>query len=269
MNQFLRDVFLASAGLLLGLAGAALPLRAQDGRRLDGIAHVALRVSDVPKLREFYKTLGWEQAFEFSDDQGTTTSYVKVSDRQYVELYRKTKPTDAIGFMHICMETSDVDRVSAAYKALGLEPTAPRKARAGNVLFNLRDPQGQIIEYTEYLPGSLHWNARGKFTSGSRIADHMIGVVLTAKDVDAEKAFFIGKLGFSGSGDKLSVPGDPDETIELRPWTEAAKPELRFAADPQRAAEELKKRGLEVKIAGGIAEVRDPDGTVIVFAEKP
>jgi catechol 2,3-dioxygenase-like lactoylglutathione lyase family enzyme len=254
--------------LLFSGFGGAGPLPAQDARALDGIAHVALRVSDVAKSRAFYKTLGWEQAFEFSDDQGTTCSYVKVNDRQFIELYRKNKPTDPLGLMHICLDTGDVERVSAAYIALGLAPTQPRKARAGNVLFNLRDPEGQVIEYTQYLPGSLHSNARGKFVDEARISDHMINVVLTAKDVDAEKAFLTGKLGFSGSAYKLSVPGNPGETIELKALAAGGMPELRFAADIKRVAEELKKRGLEVKITGGVPEVRDPDGTALSFSER-
>ena len=267
MTKLPQNTALVAALLFSGFGGAG-PLPAQDGRALDGIAHVALRVSDVAKSRAFYKTLGWDQAFEFSDDQGTTCSYVKVSDRQYVELYRRNKPADALGLMHICLDTADVDRVSAAYKALGLVPTEPRKARAGTVLFNLRDPEGQVIEYTQYLPGSLHYNARGKFVDEARLSDHMINVVMTAKDVDAEKAFLTGKLGFSGSAYKLGVPGNPAETIELRPLAAGATPELRFAADPKRVIEELKKRAIEVKIVNGVPEVRDPDGTVISFSER-
>ncbi|MFY9724158.1 MAG: VOC family protein [Bryobacteraceae bacterium] len=257
----------AVALLFFGFGGTA-PLRAQDTRALDGIAHVALRVSDVARSRAFYKTLGWQQAFEFSDDQGTTTSYVKVSDSQFIELYRRNRPTEPLGLMHICLLTGDMDRVSAAYKALGLAPTQPRKAHAGNLLFNLRDPEGQVIEYTQYLPGSLHYEDHGKHLDAARISDHMIGVAMTVKDVDAEKAFFTGKLGFSGSGYKLSAPGTPAETIELRPPVAGAMPELTFAANPKRAAEELKKRGLELKITGGVPEVRDPDGTVICFSER-
>ncbi len=151
--------------LLLSGSGGAGPLPAQDGRQLDGIAHVALRVSDVAKSRAFYKTLGWEQAFEFSDDQGTTTSYVKVNDRQFIELYRRNKPSDPLGLMHICLEAGDIDRVSAAYIASGLAPTQPKKAHAGNLLFNLRDPEGQVIEYTQYLPGSLHYEDHGKHST--------------------------------------------------------------------------------------------------------
>jgi catechol 2,3-dioxygenase-like lactoylglutathione lyase family enzyme len=257
-----------TAALLLSAFAGATSLAAQDGRRLDGIAHVALRVNDVAKSRAFYKTLGWEQAFEFSDDQGTTTSYVKVSDRQFIELYRRNKPSEPLGFMHICLETVDIDRVSAAYTALGLVPTQARKAHAGNLLFNLRDPEGQVIEYTQYLPGSLHYEDHGKHLSDARISGHMIGVVMTAKDVDAERTFFVEKLGFSGSGYKLSVPGAPSETIELKPDTLAGMLELRFAANPKRSADELKKRGLEVKLTGGIPEVRDPDGTAIAFSER-
>lgn len=267
MTTLPQHAALTAALLFSGFGGAA-PLPAQDGRALDGIAHVALRVSDVAKSRAFYKILGWEQAFEFSDDQGTTCSYVKVSDLQFVELYRRNKPSDPLGLMHICLLTSDVDRVSAAYKALGLVPTEPRKARAGNLLFNLLDPEGQVIEYTQYLPGSLHYEDHGKHLGEARISDHMIGVVSTAKDVDAEKAFLTGKLGFSGSGYKLSVPGNPGETIELKPLAAGATPELRFAADLKRVAEELKKRGLEVKIVNRVPEVRDPDGTVISFSER-
>ncbi len=267
MTRFSLHAAFAAALLFSGFGGAG-PLPAQDARKLDGIAHVALRVSDVARSRAFYKTLGWEQAFEFSDDHGTTTSYVKVSDNQFIELYRKNRPADPLGLMHICLLTSDVDRVSAAYGALGVATTQPRKAHAGNLLFNLRDPEGQVIEYTQYLPGSLHWNARGKFVDPARISDHLIGVVLTAKDVDAEKEFFIGKLGFSGSGYTLALPGTPDETVELKPRVPGEMPELRFAADPKRAAHELKKRGLEVKLTGGVPEVRDPDGTVISFRER-
>ena len=43
------------------LFAACLPLAAQDAQPLNGIAHVAFRVSDLPKSREFYKTLGWSR----------------------------------------------------------------------------------------------------------------------------------------------------------------------------------------------------------------
>jgi len=267
MTNFSQRAVLTVALLFSGFGGASV-LPAQDARKLDCIAHVALRVSDVARSQAFYKTLGWDQAFEFGDDQGITTSYVKVSDRQYIELYRRNRPSDPLGFMHICLETADIGRLNATYTAVGLTPPESKKGRSGNILFNLRDPEGQVIEYTQYLPGSLHSNARGKFVDPARISDHLINVVMTAKDIDAEKAFFVGKLGFQGSGYKLSLPGAPGETVELKLRVAGGMPELRFAADPKRAAAELKKRGLEVKLVDGVPEVRDPDGAAISFSER-
>jgi catechol 2,3-dioxygenase-like lactoylglutathione lyase family enzyme len=103
---------------------------------------VAFRVADVPKSREFYRTLGWEQAFEFSDDKGTATSYVKVNDRQFIELYRRGAPTDALGLMHICLEGADLGTRRGLPQSRTHDPTEPRKARAGNLLFNIHDAGG-------------------------------------------------------------------------------------------------------------------------------
>jgi hypothetical protein len=96
----------------------------------------------------------------------------------------------------------------------------------------------------------------------------MISVVVRAKDIDAEKAFFIGRLGFLDARYGLGVPGKPAETIEIQPLVAGAGPEISFAADPKWAAWELKKRGLQGKLAGGGAEVHDPDGTIIRFCER-
>jgi hypothetical protein len=53
---------------------------------LTGIAHVALRVNDLQKSQAFYKTLGYEEAFSFTDNGRVSVSYVKVNDRQFIEL---------------------------------------------------------------------------------------------------------------------------------------------------------------------------------------
>jgi tetratricopeptide (TPR) repeat protein len=47
---------------------------------LRGIAHVAFRVDDLQKAREFYQMLGFEQAFEFSDAGKTSVSFIKIND---------------------------------------------------------------------------------------------------------------------------------------------------------------------------------------------
>ena len=248
------------------------PLRAGDTDRLglNGVAHVAFRVTDVPKSREFYRTLGWEPAFEFSDDKGTTTSYVKVNDRQFIELYRRNAPTDALGLMHICLEGANLETLAAAYREAGLTPTEPRKARAGNVLFNIHDTEGHVIEYTQYLPGSLHMNQAGKHVLETRLSDHMIRVSQSVTDLTLMKAFFTRKLGFTDLGNgRVGAPGTSGEQIQLEPAAADWKPRVVFqVADVKRTAEALKKLAVPVEMTGGAALVRDPDGAFLLFAAR-
>ena len=257
---------------LLLCAGA--PLHAGDtdefGLALNGVAHVAFRVADVPKSREFYRTLGWEQAFEFSDDKGTATSYVKVNDRQFIELYRRGTPSDALGLMHICLEGANLQALVAAYRQAGLTPTEPRKARAGNVLFNIQDPEGHLIEYTQYLPGSLHMNQAGKQVLETRLSDHMIRVSQSVTDLTLITAFFTRKLGFADLGNgRVSAPGTSGEQIQLEPAAADWKPRLVFqVADVKRTAEELAKRGVPGQTTRDFVLVRDPDGAYLSFIAR-
>ena len=234
-----------TASLLL----LALPVLAGD-LALDGLTHVALRVSDVAASRAFYEKLGFEQAFEFSDAKGVTTSYMKVNDRQFIELYRRNKPEEALGLMHLCFDTSGLDALVETYKAAGLNPTDHRKARAGNLLFNLRDPENTLIEYTQYLPGSLHSNDRGKHMEQRPVTSHMLAAAAPAKDVAAIRAFYKEKLGFTDLGGKpvrLVFPGKSGEEVELDAAAPDWKPRLVF------------------EVAAPKAEITDPDGTRIVF----
>jgi catechol 2,3-dioxygenase-like lactoylglutathione lyase family enzyme len=248
-------------------AAACLPLAAQDSSPLNGIAHVAFRVSDVPKSREFYKTLGWEQAFEFGDDQGTATSYVKVGDRQFIELYR-TAGSQPLGLMHICIDAADVEAAVAACQKTGLNPSKPNKARAGNLLFNLQDPERRMIEYCQYLPGSLHMTGAGKFLVEGSASNHMVRVSQQATDMAAETAFYTAKLGFADCGNgRLQVPGRYGESIVLEPAAPDWKPRLVFeVGDLKQTAAAMLKRGLPFTVTGESVTVRDPDGAYLVFA---
>jgi catechol 2,3-dioxygenase-like lactoylglutathione lyase family enzyme len=243
-----------------------------DALALDGLAHVALRVSDIPTSREFYGMLGFEQAFEFSDARGLRVSYVKVNDRQYIELYRRDTAAQPLGLMHLCFDTSDIQRLAEAYQKRGLTTTDFRKASAGNQLFNLRDPEGQTLEYTQYLPGSLHSNDRGHHLGEHRISVHLVCASIQAQDPPAERAYFTDKLGFQevrGSPTRLRLPGQSGEAIEIQAVAAGAKPRLEFeVADVRRAGEELRARGLTVSTQRSSVLIRDPGGTEIVFIRR-
>ena len=231
----------------------------------EGIAHVAVRVSDVVAVRDYYYKLGFEQSFEFTDAKGITVSYVKVNDRQFIELYRRNREQEPLGLMHLCFDSSELAALATVYESRGLKPTPPKKGRAGNVLFNLLDPEGQLLEHNQYLPGSTHSLDSGKHLGPNRISGHLVGAAAQAKDVQAMRAFYVEKLGckdLGGTGAvRMLFPGKFAEEVELEPATPDWKPGLTFEVpDVGAARQEMQKRGL--------ASV-DPDGVRIVFVAAP
>jgi lactoylglutathione lyase len=56
-----------------------------------------------------------------------------------------------------------------------------------------------VLEFTEYLPDSMHAKARGKFPNSPRISNHLwhAGVVVNRADQEKWMAFLQGKLGFT------------------------------------------------------------------------
>ena len=154
--------------LLCAAVSCAQPLA------LGGIAHVAFRIADLPASAAFYQTLGFEQAFHLDDSGRTTVAFLKINDHQFIELYPRTEDSQPLGMMHICFETDDIEALRNAYLKRGLEPAAVAKARAGNLLFSLHDPEGQVLEFLQYLPGSLHFEDRGRHLGLRRISQHLV-----------------------------------------------------------------------------------------------
>lgn len=240
---------------------------------LSGIAHVAFRVSDVPKSREFYQKLGFEQAFEFADPGKPPVSYMKVNDHQFIELYGRAASSQPTGLLHLCYEASDIEAVWKQYMKAALNPSENRKARAGNLLFILHDPEGQVIEFTQYLPGSLHFEDRGKHLGEHRISQHLLSATIAVRDVSVARAFYTDKLGFApaaaNDADRLRFTDKSEDQIELEPVTPAATPRIAFeVASLKRAAERLDRLGLSVHAGNDAVAVTDPDGAVILFVAK-
>ena len=245
---------------------------------LTGIAHVALRVNDLQKSREFYHTLGFEQAFEFTDAGKTSVAYIKVNDRQFIELIPRTSDSQPGGILHTCFETADIESLHKAYLERGLQPTDVQKGRAGNILFSIRGPDGQVLEYTQYLPGSLHSLDHGKHLGERRVSDHLFEATAPVRDIAAERAFYTSKLGFKEvssrgidkiDGTELSIAGNSGDRVALQAGTPIVKPHVVFAVTSTRqAATELRSRGFKVQKGRNTISITDPDGAVIVFARR-
>lgn len=257
--------------VLVVLLGLLCPLHlCAQSPDLSGIAHVAFRVNDLDKSREFYHTLGFDQAFEFTDAGKTSVAYIKVNDRQFIELIPRTSDSQPGGILHTCFEAADIESVHKAYVERGLQPTEPKKARAGNLLFVMHGPDGQLLEYTQYMPESLHSLDRGKHLGEHQISRHMFQASTSVRDIAAERTFYTTKLPFKDArsgGTELYIAGNSGDKIELQSDSPATKPRVIFAVKNIRnTTKDLRGRGLSVQKGAHTVFVTDPDGAVIAFA---
>jgi unsaturated rhamnogalacturonyl hydrolase len=239
-----------------------------------GIAHVAFRVSDIEAARSFYNKLGFEQFFEFQKEGRTTQAFLKVNDHQFIELYPRASAEEPLGLMHICYESDNLESLHAEYARRGLAVSDVIKAGAGNLLMISKDPEGQVVEYTQYMPGSRHFVDRGKHLGAKRVAQLMVGATVLARDVEAMRRFYLDKLGFtninSGVPARLRMPGNSGQEVDIAAEGPEAKPGVQFAVVGLKAtAETLTALGLTVTATPpnnpSLLTVTDPDGAVVSF----
>jgi catechol 2,3-dioxygenase-like lactoylglutathione lyase family enzyme len=252
---------------------------------MNGIAHIAVRVKDIAASVDFYRKLGFEQAFAMSKGEVTTQSFIKINDRQFIELYPVTERDTQVGFLHLCFEGADLNDIHDYYVAEGLTPIGVRKAGAGNMLFTLKGPQQfadpQNIEYTQYMPESMHSKDFGQHLGRDRVGDKMTVVALAMQDPAAARSFYLDKLGFTASKTnpaRLDLPGTSGEQVEIVP-VDALGPKSSIVlqspnldkadAQLQRQQVEFKRAGANYTGANGktahveMISVTDPDGNII------
>jgi catechol 2,3-dioxygenase-like lactoylglutathione lyase family enzyme len=239
-----------------------------------GIAHIALRVTDVEREVGFLGKLGFVQAFANTDNGRTTQAFVKVNDRQFIEVYPQSAASEApgpLGLMHVCYEAADLKALNDQYIKAGLQPTSWRVAGAGNLLFNLQDPDGRVTEFTQYMPGSRQMNDMGQHLGGSRVSDELMGFEMPVKDIRIAQKFYEA-MGFNaqkvGGGLRLDLPANPDVLVVLQPARAGERPQFYFSVDDaRRAGEALTDAGLQAVREKKQVTVRDPEGNPFVLLE--
>jgi catechol 2,3-dioxygenase-like lactoylglutathione lyase family enzyme len=284
-------------GLFLSCTGFA-----QDRPKVLGVAHLAVYVKDLAKTRQFYEEmLGFGEPFTLpnKDKTGTRIVFIKVNDKQYFEIFNE-KDRGEGQLNHISFYVDSADRAYPFFKAHGIEVMGDKgqvgKGQTGNKNFNVKDPDGHIVEIVEYQPDS--WTAReaGKFMPSTRISDHIMHVGVLVGDLDKSMTFYHGLLGFtefwrgSGSPKSLSwvnmkVP-EGDDYLEFMLYNKILEPDgrgtknhaLLTIPDADKALEEIKRRAAkigytrEIAIQTGVNRKRqinlyDPDGTRIELME--
>jgi catechol 2,3-dioxygenase-like lactoylglutathione lyase family enzyme len=259
--------------LVIGAASVAGVAQAPAPQSPDvtGLAHVALRVSDLDAEVNFLGKLGFEEAFTNVEGGHVLQVFIKVNDLQFIEVYPRTDQSQPLGFLHACYDSADLNKLRARYRAAGLRPTEVRTTASGNSMFSLLGPDSRSIEFTQYLPDSRQMQDKGQHLGDMRVSDELLGFELPVTDVRSAGNFY-DKLGFDaepdGSNVRLSIPANPDLRIELHPEQAGDQPQFLFPVeDAKRAAAELHRAGLKVVRDKKLVFLRDPDGNAFVLLE--
>ncbi len=182
-----------------------------------GIAHVAVRVSDIERSRAFYNgVLGFDEAFDFKapNNGGLAIAAFKVNDRQFIEVFPGIRQSDEDRplLVHIGFIAADVDKVREMCEKLGLKPSpvnvGPRDRDRHFVILN---PPGQklaFVEFMQYQPGSVFRENEGKSLSARRLSTHLEHAGIVTTDLPAAKAFYE-KMGFKETWHRNREDGTP------------------------------------------------------------
>jgi catechol 2,3-dioxygenase-like lactoylglutathione lyase family enzyme len=213
--------------LLAGLAALAWAGYAQELPIL-GLNHAAFQVEDLRSADAFYHgVLGLDAAFQEPKPDGSPgLIFYKINDDQYLEVSAGLAAAEDRRMSHVAFQTNDLDKLHAILEAKGLKPTPIKSGKDKNRNFGVRDPEDNRLEFTQYMPGSLHSNAIGKSLSPNRISAHMMHAGIYVTDVDAALKFYRDRLGFQETwrggrteGElrwiNLKTPGTRGDYIEL------------------------------------------------------
>ena len=257
---------------------------------------MALQVHDIEKARTFYKDfLGFGEPYKLDTPDGKLSmAFIKVNDRQYIELApEKTPNSDRL--MHISIEVDDAEAMRLYLRSKGVKvPDKVGKGRIKNSNFMITDPDNHLVEVVQYEPDSWTLREKGKFMDDNkaapRISKRMSHVGIIVGSLEPAVKFYSGILGFQetwrGSKDgkvlswvNMKVP-DGQDYIEFMLYDKM--PDLKSLGtlhhiclevpDIERAKAELESRPAKasytrpLEIKTGVNRKRqmnlyDPDGT--------
>ena len=102
----------------------------------------------------------------------------------------------------------------------GLNPTAIKKGPDGNPVFRVVDPEGNSLDFLQYVPGSRQSALRGKLLDPGRVTTHIWHVGIMSKDRAASAGFYADKIGLAngrdvGRGEYVELPSS-DRNLETK-----------------------------------------------------
>jgi lactoylglutathione lyase len=257
-----------------------------------GLSHIGLFVKDLDASLRFYRDfLGYEEQFQLTDADGSVAlKFMKVNDRQFIELFPERKAEDDRLFQ-VAFIVEDIEAMRLHLEKAGVKvPAQAGRARIGNLAFSAPDPDGHILEFVQYTPDGWTLQDTGKHLGPRRISAHLKHIGFTVRSLSASLPFYRDLLGcceiWRGNPEgkplswvNLRLP-ESDEYLELMLYDEEPSREFRGVLDHMslevtdlpraagelaaRAASGLYSRPMEQRT--GINKKRqlnlfDPDGT--------
>ncbi|AHK47238.1 hypothetical protein OV14_b0883 (plasmid) [Ensifer adhaerens OV14] len=163
----------------------------RPGQVFEGFTHVALKVHDLDAQLSFYeRVMGFREMFRLPNDDGSVfLVYLRINDRQYVELFpdavgNAAPSPDARGYQHMCLEVADLDATVEVLRARGarmclwrddlsriyeVDGNAITLGRDGNRQSWIMDPEGNRIELMELnLAGMQYGSMAARLASSTR-----------------------------------------------------------------------------------------------------
>jgi lactoylglutathione lyase len=265
---------------------------------ITGISHVAYFVSDMPRAMLFWHDL---LGFDLSYDRkkpgstDTTVAFLKVNDHQYVELL-SDPPAGSKNFMsHVCFLVDDIEQMRTYLLSKGIAvPAHTSRTRTGDLVFQIVDPDGTAVEFSQPQPTSVEAQGTGKFLPVDRVSQHIYHVGFLVGNTQRAIDFYANILGFKetwrGGGNpaelswiNMQVPNG-DDYVEFMLYRKLPAsfgssnhvalevPDLAAAVAALKARPAFTSYGRPIAIHTGVngkrqANLYDPDGTRVELME--
>ena len=233
--------------------------------RMGGLSHIGLFVKDIGASLVFYRDfLGFEEQFQLTEPDGSLAlKFMKINDRQFVELFPERSPGDDRLFQ-VAFIVEDAEAMRRHLSDKGFEvPEKVKTGRIGNLNFSIKDPDGHVLEFVQYTPAGWTLQDAGKHLPQRRMSARLKHIGFCVQSLEKSLPFYRDVLGCteiwrgSSDGQRLSwvnmkLP-DSDDYLELMMYYEPLSLERKGSVnhmslevdDVPLAVDELGKRSAE------------------------
>jgi catechol 2,3-dioxygenase-like lactoylglutathione lyase family enzyme len=295
-----RTSLLAGLAIVLSLATQLLAQDTGPARpRITGISHVGYFVSDLSKAIEFWHDfLGFDEAYTLTkkDSSDIRIAFIKINDHQHIELFNEPSTHPPNMMSHLCFTVDDIEAMRTYLRSKGFDvkPGNGGKTRTGDYAFEIKDPDGMLVEFVQSLPDGMEAKAAGKFEPATRISTQIYHLGFLVGNSEKSMDFYGKILGFQetwrgGANPKelswinMRVP-DGTDYVEFMLYNKMPDkfgtknhisllvPDVAKSVATLEARPAFKTYGKELKVATGVNQKRqvniyDPDGTRVELME--